>query len=597
MPNSPIAAKQFEPETLIPLAYLFGILSVFLWAKEFLLPLILAVLISFLLAPVVSRLERWRFPRAIAVLSVVAIVFAVIGLLCSTLSLEALDVVNALPKYRENIRARWEAIQKGPPGPLNLAFHNVDALITDLGKVSASAGGAEKPEVSKVQIVSSGTDSIVAILKNSLMPVAAPIGEVALVFVLVVFMLLERKRLGIRFLRLTGHSHVASTTLAVDEVGSKLSRFLLGQLVVNTGYALLLGIGLFLIGIPNALLWAVLTLVLRFLPYIGLWISAFFPLLFSIAISTNWTAPILTFALYGTLEVLTNNFVEPFVLGGSTGLSPLAVIVSAMFWTWLWGPIGLLLATPLSAGLVVLGRYFSAFHVCTVLLAADPPSSSETRFILLLTENRFPEAKAFIEDLGRNELSAGIAEELILPTVRAVENELYPGATNPTKSRIYAQLTALIEEMTVEQSTESEQPPEGSTLEHPETAIVPFLGEGDEIAGRLIFRLLAAKGIATNLLSWRMLIAEKVERLKELKASRILLSAAESKSVTTIGRMAHSIKLELPDALILVGLWSLPAEGAARWVKRIKDSSGSEIYTNIDEAVRGIASLARPKHD
>ncbi len=594
LPNSPIAAKQFEPGTLIPLAYLFGILSVFVWAKEFLLPLILAVLISFLLAPVVSRLERWRFPRAIAVLSVVAIVFAVIGLLCSTLSLEALDVVNALPKYRENIRARWEAIQKGPPGPLNLAFHNLDALITDLGKVTASAGDAEKQAISKVQIVSSGTDDIVAILKNSLMPVAAPIGEVALVFVLVVFMLLERKRLGIRFLRLTGHSHVASTTLAVDEVGSKLSRFLLGQLVVNTGYALLLGIGLFLIGIPNALLWAVLTLVLRFLPYIGLWISAFFPLLFSIAISTNWTAPILTFALYGTLEVLTNNLVEPFVLGGSTGLSPLAVIVSAMFWTWLWGPIGLLLATPLSAGLVVLGRYFPAFHVCTVLLAADPPSSSETRFILLLTENRFSEAKAFIEELGRNELSAGIAEELILPTVRAIENELYPGATNPTKSRIYAQLTGLIEEMTVEPSTESEQPPEGSTLEHPGTVIVPFLGECDEIVGTLIFRLLAAKGIATNLLSWRMLIAEKVERLKELKASRILLSAAESKSVTTIGRMAHSIKLELPDALILVGLWSLPAEGAARWVKRIKDSSGSEIYTNIDEAVRGIASLARP---
>jgi predicted PurR-regulated permease PerM len=591
------AGKQFDPGTLIPLAYLFGILSAFVWAKEFLLPLILAVLISFLLAPVVSRLEHWKFPRAVAVLSVVAIVFAVIGLLCSTLSIQALDVVNALPKYRENIRTRWEAIQKGPPGPLNLAFHNLDALITDLGKVTASAGGAEKPEVSKVQIVSSGADSVVAILKTSLMPVAAPIGEVALVLVLVVFMLLERKRLGVRFLRLTGHSHVASTTLAVDEVGSKLSRFLLGQLVVNTGYALLLGMGLFLIGIPNAPLWAVLTLVLRFLPYIGLWISAFFPLLLSIAISTNWTAPILTFALYGTLEVLTNNFVEPFVLGGSTGLSPLAVIVSAMFWTWLWGPIGLLLATPLSAGLVVLGRYFSAFHVCTVLLAAEPPSSAETRFILLLTENRFPEAKAFIEELGRNELSAGIAEELILPTVRAVENDLYPGATNPTKSRIYAQLGALIEEMTVEQSTESEQPPEGSTLEDPETAIVPFLGEGDEIVGRLIFRLLAAKGMVTNLLSWRMLIAEKVNRLKELRASRILLSAAESKSVTTIARMAHSIKLELPDALILVGLWSLPAEGAARWVKRIKDSSGSEIYTNIDEAVRGTASRAGPKHD
>jgi predicted PurR-regulated permease PerM len=597
LPKSPIAGKEFEPGTLVPLAYLFAILSVFVWAKEFLLPLILAVLISFLLAPVVSRLERWRFPRAIAVLSVVAIVFAVIGLLCSTLSLQALDVVNALPKYRENIRGKWEAIQKGPPGPLNLTFHNLDSLIADLGKVTASAGGAEKPEISKVQIVGSGTDDIVAILKNSLMPVAAPIGEVALVFVLVVFMLLERKRLGIRFLRLTGHSHVASTTLAVDEVGSKLSRFLLGQLVVNTGYAFLLGIGLVLIGIPNALLWAVLTLVLRFLPYIGLWISAFFPLLLSIAISTNWTAPILTFALYGTLEVLTNNFVEPFVLGGSTGLSPLAVIVSAMFWTWLWGPIGLLLATPLSAGLVVLGRYFPAFHFCSVLLASQPPTSSETRFILLLTENRLQEAKAFLQEFGGMELSATMAEELILPTVRAIENDLYPGATNPTKARIYAQLGALIDEMTAGQSRELDSPAEEPTPGPPRTAIVPFLGEGDEVVGKVIVRLLAAKGINADLLSWRPLVVEKVERLKELKVPWILLSAIESRSGVTIGRMAQSIKLGSPEALIMVGLWSLPTEGAARLVNRIKESSGSAIYTNIEEAVLAIAALAHPPED
>jgi AI-2E family transporter len=270
-----------------------------------------------------------------------------------------------------------------------------------------------------------------------------------------------------------------------------LSQFLLGQLLVNTGYALLLGLGLFLIGIPNALLWVVLTLVLRFLPYVGLWISAFFPLLLSIAISTNWKEPILTLALYGSLEVFTNNFVEPFVLGGSTGMSPLAIIISALFWTWIWGPIGLLLATPLSAGLVVLGRYFPAFHVCSVLLAAEPPSSSETRFILLLTENRLPEAKAFLQELSGMQLSVEIAEELILPTLRVIENDLYPGASNPTKSRIYTQLRELIEEMTLEGSTELEQRPEQSTPEQPGTAIVPFTGEGDEIVGRVVARLLA----------------------------------------------------------------------------------------------------------
>jgi predicted PurR-regulated permease PerM len=587
MPNNLGSEKPLELGRLIQVAYLVVILSAFAWAKELLLPLILAILISFLLAPVVSRLERWRFPRAVAVLSVVAIGFALIGGLCSTLSLEGLDLVNSLPKYRDNIHARWAAIQQGPPGPLNLAFSNANALITDLGKVTAP-GGVQQPETTKVQIVS-GADNVFAILKNSLTPVAGPIGEFAVIVVLVVFMLLERNRLRARFLRLIGHSRLATTNLAVDEVGSKLSRFLLGQLLVNTGYALLLGLGLFLIGIPNALLWAVLTLVLRFLPYVGLWISAFFPLLLSIAISTSWTAPILTLALYGSLEVLTNNFVEPFVLGHSTGMSPLAIIISALFWTWLWGPIGLLLATPLTACLVVLGRYFPAFNICSVLLAAEPPSSSETRFILLLTENRLSEAKALLQAVGGMQLSAGIAEELILPTLRAIENDLYPG-TNATKSRIYAQLRELIEEMTVEGSTALEPEPESSAPKQAGVAIVPFMGEGDEIVGRVMARLLAAKGIDSHLLSWRTLRAEKVERLKETRASWILLSAIESRSVLTVGRMASFIKLALPDALILVGLWSLPTEGAAGWVRRIKRSSGSALYTNIDQAVEGIAS-------
>ena len=323
--NNLISEKPIDVRKLVDVAYLVLILAAFAWAKEFLLPLILAILISFLLAPVVSRLERWRFPRAVAVLSVVAIAFALIGGLCSTLSLQGLDLVNSLPKYQDNIHAKWVAIQKGPPGPLNLAFTNVGSMIADLGKVSASAGGAQKLEPTKVEVVSA-TDSVFALVKDSLTPVLGPIGEFAVVVVLVVFLLLERKRFRMRFLRLIGHSRIATTTLAVDEAGSRLSGFLLGQLMVNTGFAILLGIGLFLIGIPNAFLWAVLTLVLRFLPYVGLWISAFFPVILSIAISAGWREPVLTLALYGVLEVITNNVVEPFVLGGSTGMcrSPLS---------------------------------------------------------------------------------------------------------------------------------------------------------------------------------------------------------------------------------------------------------------------------------
>lgn len=169
LPNHLESEKPVELGKLIEIAYLVIILAAFAWAKEFLLPLILAMLISFLLAPVVSRLERWRFPRVVAVLSVVAIAIGIIGGLCSTLSLEGLDLVNALPKYRDNIHARWAAVQKGPPGPLNLAFSNIGALVDDLSKVTASAESGQKLEATKVQIVS-GSDSIIAMVKNGLTP-------------------------------------------------------------------------------------------------------------------------------------------------------------------------------------------------------------------------------------------------------------------------------------------------------------------------------------------------------------------------------------------------------------------------------------------
>jgi len=593
MPDTLESRKPFEVGKLIELAYLVLILFAFSWAKEFLLPIVLAILISFLLAPVVSRLERWGFHPVLAVLSVATFAFALLGILCTTMSMESLDLVNSLPKYRNNIHAKWAAIQQGPPGPLNRALRNIGSLVDDLSKVSAPAGSAQPLAPAKVQIVS-GADNTLALVRDSVTPIFGPVAEFAVIVVLVVFILLERKRFRDRFLRLIGHSRLATTTLAVDEAGSRISSFLMGQLLVNGVYALVLGIGLSLIGIPNALLWAVLTLVLRFLPYVGLWISAFFPLVLSIAISTTWKEPILTLGLYAFLEVFTNNVVEPVVLGGSAGMSPLAVIVSALFWTWLWGPIGLLLATPLTASLVALGRYFPAFHVFSVLLAADPPTPLETKLIRFLTENRLSEAKALIHEQGGMQLTVELAEEVIVPAIRAIENDLFPGATaHQTKSGIYDQLRELIDELTVSipADTPHQLEPDNTALEKPEIVIVPFLGEGDEVVGKILARLLEAEEIRAKLLSWRTLRAEKVERLKELEAKRIVLSAIESRSAITVGKMAHSIQQLIPGALIFVGLWSLPREGAARSVRKIKESSGSIVYTNLNEAVRGITSL------
>lgn len=578
--------KGTDLEKLVELAYLVVVLCAFIWAKDFLLPVILSVLVSLLLTPVVSRLEHWRFPPVLAVLSVVAIAFAIIGGLCSTVSVEALDLANSLPKYGDNIRAKWTAIRKGPPGPLNLAFQNVGALVDDLSKAAAPAKPDLENEPMKVQIVS-GTDAAVAFIQNSASPVLTPVVDFAVVVVLVIFILLERKRLRDRFLRLIGHSRFATTTLAIDEAGTRLSGFLLGQLEVNGVYAFILWAGLSLIGIPNAILWAILTLFLRFLPYVGLWISAFFPLVLSVAISSDWKAPLFTLALYTFLEVVTNNFVEPIVLGGSTGISPLAVIISALFWTWLWGPIGLLVATPLSACLVVLGRYFSGFHFCSVLLAADPPTSSETKLLRLLTENRTLEAKRLIHELDGQQLSVELAEELLVPAIRAIENDFLPGPAVSTKNEIYRQLRDLIEELPVSPPSTSSEPRQ-TEADNGEIIILPYVGEGDEMIGVILMRLLEAEGLKTELVSSRVLRTERLERVKELQPKQIVLSAIQSRSIKTIDRMIRAIRQVSPQSAISVCLWSLPKEGAARWIRRIRESSQA-VYTGMDEAVRNIS--------
>jgi hypothetical protein len=364
---------------------------------------------------------------------------------------------------------------------------------------------------------------------------------------------------------------------------------------VNSGFALVLGIGLYLIGIPNATLWAVLTMVLRFLPYVGVWISAFFALALSIAISATWREPILVVSLYLFLELFTNNVVEPFVLGGSTGISPLAVILSALFWTWLWGPVGLLLATPLTACLVTLGRYFPAFYPWSALLAAQPPTSSETKLILLLTEGRHSEAKALISELAGMQLSIRTAEEVIVPTIRIIENDLFPGptATKP-KSLIYEQLRQLVQEMTIPSRRDSEEESPRTDGQLSGLVIVPFVGEGDELVGNVLARLLEAEGIGSVLLPWRTLRAEKLHRLRELAPKCVLVSAIEVRSAMAVGKMARSIQVLLQDSVIVVGLWSLPSRGAARLVRRIRESLASNVYTNLEQAVQGIALLIIP---
>jgi len=254
-----------------------------------------------------------------------------------------------------------------------------------------------------------------------------------------------------------------------------------------------------------------------------------------------------------------------------------------------------LLATPLTACLVALGRYFPAFYPWSVLLAANPPTSSETRLILFLTEGRLAEAKALVHEVAGTQLSLRTAEELFVPTIRAIENDLFPGSTaNQTKSRIYEQMRELVDDLIVPERAGVN---EASSLSDPEAAgvvILPFVGEGDELVGNILERLLEAEGIASVLLPWKTLRSEKLQRLQELGPKCIVISAIEARSAMSVGKMARSLQISLSDAVVVIGLWSLPPEGAARLIRKIKESQACSVFTDLEQAVQGVGSLIIP---
>jgi predicted PurR-regulated permease PerM len=339
-------------------------------AREVLIPLALAILFSFLLAPLVRRIERlglWRIPSVLLV--TVLAMTAVIGT-GYILAGQLVDLSDSLPQYRSAIRERAYLIRSGASAALGRASENIRELSKDLATTQAAPTSvpavATQPPV-PVQVVDYSGQPLEWI-QTALGSLLSPILTAGVVAIFVFFILLQREDLRDRLIRLAGQERVDVTTQALDDTARRISRYLLMQATVNTCLGLLVAAGLWLIGIPNAVLWGMMATALRFIPYVGIWIAAAGPMILSLAVFSGWMAPVAVVGLYIGLEILVANFIEPLVYGGSTGLSPLAVLVAAIFWAWLWGPVGLLLSTPLTVCMVVLGKYTPTLSFLTVLL-------------------------------------------------------------------------------------------------------------------------------------------------------------------------------------------------------------------------------------
>jgi len=358
------------------------IIAALYFGREILVPVALAVLLSFVLAPFVMRLHSWRVPRTVSVLVVVLIGFSIIFSLGGLMVSQATHLAGKLPGYQQTLSDKIESLRglMGGSGTLEQASEVLKELRTELQHQDAtdqSAGGlARQPTDKPIPIpveVRQPDPGALTTLGKIIQTLLSPLTTTGIVVIFVVFILLQREDLRNRLVRLAGSGDIQRTTAALDDAGKRLSKLFLTQIAFNAVFGLAIGIGLELIGVPSAPLWGLIAMILRFVPYIGALISAIFPLILAAAVGSGWEMLVLTAALFVVLELLAGQVIEPLVYGHSSGLSPVAIILSASFWTFLWGPVGLVLATPLTVCLVVVGRHVDRLKFLDIMLGDRPP--------------------------------------------------------------------------------------------------------------------------------------------------------------------------------------------------------------------------------
>ncbi|TGQ12340.1 MULTISPECIES: AI-2E family transporter [unclassified Mesorhizobium] len=434
-----LAASGGHSRTALPtVASVVVTVAALYFGREVFLPIAVALLLTFAIAPVVSSLKRAGVPRIAAVIASVAGAFAALSLFSFVVATQVSDLAQNIPLYQINILTKVRALKENGLGGgiisrLGGVIERVGQEIDRQEPQLPSAAQAPKREPIPVEVVSH--EKPLEVLQNLIGPLLSPLGSAGLVVIVVIFMLMEREDLRDRFIRLVGYGDLHRTTQALQDAGKRVGQYLLMQLVVNIIYAVPITIGLWVLGIPNALLWGLLALALRFVPYIGPIIGALLPLFLALAVAPGWSLLLWTAALFVVVELVTGNVIEPWLYGSHTGLSPLAIIVAAIFWTWLWGPIGLVLSTPLTVCLVVLGRHVPQFEFLDVLFGNEPVLEPHARLYQRLLAGDPDEATDHAEEMLEEKYLFQFYDQVAIPALLLGEQDRERGVMDDVQRR------------------------------------------------------------------------------------------------------------------------------------------------------------------
>ncbi|TIW89764.1 MAG: AI-2E family transporter, partial [Mesorhizobium sp.] len=406
-------------------------------------------------------------PRIAAVIVSVLGAFAALALFSFILATQVSELAQNIPVYQTNILTKIRSLKEtGVGGGIIARLGKVVERVgqeIDRQETSPPAATPEKPPREPVPVEIVSRERPLEVLQNIVGPLISPLGSAGLIIVVVIFMLLEREDLRDRFIRLVGYGDLHRTTEALQDAGKRVGRYLLMQLVVNILYAIPIAIGLWILGIPNALLWGLLALALRFVPYIGPAIGMLLPLFLALAVAPGWSLVLWTAALFVVMELVTGNVVEPWLYGSRTGLSSLAIIVAAIFWTWLWGPLGLVLSTPLTVCLVVLGRHVPQFEFLDVLFGNEPVLEPHARLYQRLLAGDPDEATDHAEEMLEEKYLVDFYDKVAIPALLLGEQDRARGVMGDQQRRqLAASAQALVANL--DESAQEEADEEDGTL-------------------------------------------------------------------------------------------------------------------------------------
>ena len=565
-------------------------------AQAVLVPLTLAVLLSFLLSPVCDWFERRRLGRISAVLVTAILGFTVLGVAVWIAVVQMTGLAPKIPAYQDNIQAKFHSVNTYFVATLSKVTRTpkrVSENIPFAEQAEAPQGSDERPY--SVRVLTSPASPL-QVLGGSFNRLIKVLGLTGLVIVLVVFFLLRREDLRDRFIRLVGRGKLTVTTQMLEDAAARVTRYLSMLFVVNATFGLAVGIGLYLIGVPDAILWGMLATTLRFIPYIGPWIAAAMPIALSLAISTGWGTPIYTVTLFVVLELFSNNVMEPWLYGKHTGVSAVAILVAAVFWTWLWGIAGLLLATPLTVCLLVLGKHVPELSFLDTLLGNEPVFEPQKRVYQRLLAGDQEEATELVEEDLQKKPRVDVYDTLLIPALTLAEVDWHRGELDETRHKFILQsLREIVRE------TEECQPDVAANEVADDASVstscilcLPARDEADAIAGMMLAQLLVASGCLVQSVPVATEVGEVLDLIEGCKAAVVCISASPPTAVTYARHLCKQLRRRFPAVPLVVGLWNA-RDDLNKAKVRIGGGDKTHVVVTLAEAQEQVRLLIAPR--